>query len=273
MAEPVFRVLETVVPALVKANGNRITFDGLENIPTRGGALVVLNHTSYVDWYPASLAAHLRRRRLRFMIKAEMQGVPVVGSVIKHAKLIPVDRQAGAGAYAVAVQRLKEGELVALHPEATISRSFELNEFKTGAVRMARAAGVSIIPCIVWGAQRIWTKDHPKQLWRNKIPILVKIGAPLQAVDGIDRTTARLRAAMTELLERAQREYPHPAGAFWVPRRLGGSAPTMAEAAELREAELARRARRHAQRAARGTSRARWRSRLTGRLAALSRRR
>lgn len=50
-----------------------------------------------------------------------------------------------------------------VYPEATISRSFELKEFKSGAARMAIAADVPIIPHIVWGAQRIWTKDHPKR--------------------------------------------------------------------------------------------------------------
>lgn len=252
MAEPFFRMLEVVIPPLVAVNGPYLTLDGLENIPEHGGALIALNHTSYVDWYPASIAALRRRRRLRFMIKSEMVDVPVVSFVIKHIKLIPVDRAAGADAYAVALQRLKQGELVALHPEATISRSFELSEFKTGAARLARAADVPIIPIIVWGAQRIWTKDHPKKLWRNKVPVLVKIGQPLRVADSVEQTTANLRRAMTDLLDRAQQEYPHPAGAFWVPRRLGGSAPTMAEALQLREAELAERARKRAARKADG---------------------
>jgi hypothetical protein len=53
-----------------------------------------------------------------------------------------------------------------------------------------------------------------------------------------------MREAMTTLLYRVQDEYPHPEGAFWVPRRLGGSAPTMEKAREIEEAELAERARR-----------------------------
>ena len=70
-------------------------------------------------------------------------------------------------------------------PEATISRSFELKEFKTGAVRMALEAHVPIVPLIVWGAHRMWTKDHPKALGRNKFPITVSIGEPFQP-DGTD---------------------------------------------------------------------------------------
>ena len=60
--------------------------------------------------------------------------------------------------------------MVGLMPEATISRSFELKEFKTGAARMALEAGVPMVPLIVWGAQRIWTKDHPRNVGRRKDP-------------------------------------------------------------------------------------------------------
>jgi hypothetical protein len=56
-----------------------------------------------------------------------------------------------------------------------------------------------------------------------------------------------LRDAMNELLLRVQAEYPHPEGAYWVPCRLGGGAPTMEEARELDEAELAERARKRAE--------------------------
>ena len=125
-----------------RSPGRRITYHGLENIPDRGGAVVAINHTSYIDWLPAALAAYKRHRRLRFMIKEEMREVKVVSFLIKHTGTIPVDRRAGAGAYAVAVERLRAGELVGVYPEATISRSFELKEFKTGAARMAhRGAG------------------------------------------------------------------------------------------------------------------------------------
>jgi hypothetical protein len=59
-----------------------------------------------------------------------------------------------------------------------------------------------------------------------------------------------LRESMTALLHKAQADYPHPDGAYWVPHRLGGSAPTMDEAKALEEAELAERARKRAEREA-----------------------
>ncbi len=166
----------------------------------------------------------------------------VVNFLIKRTGTIPVDRNAGSGAYAMAVQRLREGELVGVYPEATISRSFELKEFKTGAARMAREADVPIVPIVVWGAQRIWTKDHPRRLGRHKVPITVQVGPPLYAADDIAQTDAALRDAMTKLLDEAQQQYPHPAGQYWVPHRLGGAAPTLAAAARIETDEAAARA-------------------------------
>ena len=63
---------------------------------------------------------------------------------------------------------LRNGEVVGVFPEATISRSFLIKELKTGAVRMADEAEVPLIPVILWGTQRMFTKDHPKDLSRHK---------------------------------------------------------------------------------------------------------
>jgi 1-acyl-sn-glycerol-3-phosphate acyltransferase len=245
--EPVFRTLEIAGRTAVRATGTRITYQGLERIPASGGAVVAINHTSYIDFLPAALAAMYRKRRLRFMIKAEMQDVSLVNFLIKHTKTIPVDRRAGADAYVEGVDELSEGELVGVYPEATISRSFELKEFKSGAVRMAQEAHVAIVPLIVWGAQRIWTKDHRKNLGRKKIPITVAVGTPYVPAESVEQAITELRDAMNSLLMRVQDEYPHPDGAYWVPRRLGGGAPTMEEARQLDEAELAERARKRAE--------------------------
>jgi 1-acyl-sn-glycerol-3-phosphate acyltransferase len=241
--ESVFRGLEIAAAVAVRVTGTRITFHGLENIPRVGGAVVAINHTSYVDFLPAALAATRRKRRIRFMIKAEMQQVKFVNFLITHSKTIPVDRGAGGGSYAVAVQRLREGELVGVYPEATISRAFELKDFKSGAPRMALEAHVPMIPLIVWGAQRLWTKDHPKSLSRKKVPITVAVGEPIAPTGSVDELEDALRAAMARILHDVQRRYPHPSGAYWVPQRLGGSAPSLEEARVLDKAELAQRKR------------------------------
>ncbi|HEU0190682.1 MAG TPA: lysophospholipid acyltransferase family protein [Mycobacterium sp.] len=243
--QPVFRALEIVATMLVKITGTRISYGGLDHIPQSGGAVIAINHTSYVDFMPAALGVHRRGRRMRFMIKAEMQQVKVVNFLIKHTGTIPVDRSAGGDAYQHAVEALRAGEVVGVYPEATISRSFELKEFKSGAARMAVAAQVPIVPLIVWGAQRLWTKDHPRaRFLGSRLPITVAVGPPLAPDGDLAVLETALRAEMLSLLQRVQQDYPHPTGAYWVPRRLGGSAPTPAEAKILDQKELAERARR-----------------------------
>ncbi|BBX85156.1 lysophospholipid acyltransferase family protein [Mycolicibacterium aubagnense] len=240
--EPVFRGIEIAAKAVVVATGTRITYQGLEHIPDTGGAVIAINHTAYVDFLPAGLAATHRRRRVRFMLKAEVQQVPMGNFLVKQAGLIPVDRSSGGDAYPIAVERLRAGELVGVYPEATISRSFELKEFKTGVARMALDAQVPIIPVIVWGVHRVWTKDHPKRLGRKKIPVIVRVGAPITSAAGpVAEVMAMLQQTMTDQLHAVQEEYPHPAGEYWVPRRLGGGAPTPEEAEVLEKAERARR--------------------------------
>jgi 1-acyl-sn-glycerol-3-phosphate acyltransferase len=245
--EATYRSMEIMAQTFFWAVGARITYIGEENIPDHGGAVVAINHTSYVDWLAAGLAARRRGRRLRYLVKGELQQQKIVNFAIKHTKTIPVDRSAGADAYALAVERLKEGFVVGIYPESTISRSFELTEFKTGAARMAYEANVPIIPLIVWGSQRIWTKGHPKQLRRNKVPVTVRIGEPLAPSADMTSTNAALREAMSTLLDRVQQDYPHPAGEYWVPHRLGGSAPTPEEAAQMDADEATARAARRAQ--------------------------
>jgi 1-acyl-sn-glycerol-3-phosphate acyltransferase len=242
--EPVFRTLEILASTAVRAAGAKITFEGLENVPARRGAVVAINHTSYVDFLPAALGVRRRSRRVRFMIKAEMQDVRVVNFLIKHTGTIPVNRRAGADAYAEAVRQLRAGELVGVYPEATISRAFILKDFKSGAARMALEAQVPIVPCIVWGAHRVWTKDHPKHVRRKKIPLTVRFGGPLLPVGTSAELEGELRNQMSAILRQVQLAYPHPSGEYWVPEVVGGGAPSLDEAKRLDEAELAERARR-----------------------------
>lgn len=245
--EPVYRGIEISAALAARALGTRITYQGLGNIPERGGAVIAMNHISYIDYLPAGLASRQRRRRIRYMLKAEMLEVGAVDWIIRHTRCIPVDRAAGAGAYAEAVRRLRAGELVGVFPEATISRSFELKEFKSGAARMALEAQVPIVPLIMWGAQRMWTKGHPKSLGRNKIPWYIQAGQPLPPRGTAAELDSALRESMTAILHRVQERYPHPAGAHWVPHRLGGGAPTLDEASQMEEAERAERARRRSE--------------------------
>jgi 1-acyl-sn-glycerol-3-phosphate acyltransferase len=253
--EPVYGSIIALVRLTWRVQGLRFTIVGQDNIPATGGAVIAINHTSYFDFTLAGLPAFRehRARKIRFMAKQEVFDSKITGPIMRGCRHIPVDRSSGAASYAVAVERLKAGELIAVYPEATISRSFEIKEFKSGAARMAIEADVPIIPHIVWGAQRIWTKDHQKKMFRPKVPIVVLVGEPIQPTLPATELTALLHSRMEHLLAQAQDVYgPHPAGEWWVPHRLGGSAPTLAEAAQLDAEEADQRA---AARAARETGR------------------
>jgi 1-acyl-sn-glycerol-3-phosphate acyltransferase len=235
-----------------RAQGLKFTVTGEENLPVNGGAVIAINHTSYFDFTFAGLPAYKQKRgrKVRFMAKKEVFDAKVAGSLMRAMRHIEVDRGSGADSYDQACQRLKQGELVGVYPEATISRSFEIKEFKSGAARMAIACDVPIIPHIVWGAQRIWTKGHPKNMWRPKVPISITVGEPIYPTLPPAELTALLHSRMQHLLERVQDAYgPHPPGEFWVPHRLGGGAPTLAEANRMDAEEAAEKAARRAQQA------------------------
>src|SRR5699024_7143676 len=176
--------------------GLRLTRTGSENIPASGGAVITVNHTGYMDFTYAGYAAYDVGRFIRFMAKKEVFDHKVSGPLMRGMKHIPVDRASGGGSYTEAVEYLRGGELVGVFPEATISRSFELKEFKTGAARMALEAGVPIVPVVIWGSQRVWTKGHPKHLGRTGLPILIHTGAPIAAEGTPEELTARVKASM-----------------------------------------------------------------------------
>ena len=227
--------------------GQRFQLVGTEHVPRTGGVLLAYNHIGYVDFVYGGLAANPSGRLVRFMAKRELFTHPAVGPLMRSLHHIEVDRGAGEASYRTAVEYLRAGEAVGIFPEATISRAMELKEFKTGAVRIAAEAGVPLVPVILWGTQRMMTKDHPKDFSRGKT-IAIRVGEPLHPT-GADPVaeTARLHEAMTALLDESIRDYPaeeQPPGSWWLPASYGGSAPTLEEAARLDAEEKARRAER-----------------------------
>jgi len=229
-----------------KALGLRFDMRGTENVPRRGGALLALNHISYVDFILGGYAAHPSRRLVRFMSKRELFDHRWTGPLMRSLHHISVDRADGLASYAEGVRYLREGEVVGIFPEATISRSFELKEFKTGASRMAAEAGVPLVPVVLWGTQRLKTKSHPQDFSRGKT-IAITVGEPLHPTGANPvAETAELKAEMARLLDETIKTYPadeQPPGSWWLPASYGGSAPTMEEAARLDAEEKRERAR------------------------------
>ena len=240
--EPLYQSIIGIARAMFFAQGLRIELTGEKNFPKTGGAVVVINHTGYMDFVYAGVPAREYKRFIRFMAKKEVFDHKIAGPIMRNLRHIPVDRTGGGDAYAAAVEALRRGELIGVFPEATISRSFEIKGFKTGGARMAQEAGVPILPVTIWGSQRGWSKGLPKNMVRPKVPILIDTAEPVYVTGDPVEFMENLRESMQANLERLQDRYvelsgPYPQGASWVPRRLGGSAPTLEEANVLDEAE------------------------------------
>jgi 1-acyl-sn-glycerol-3-phosphate acyltransferase len=219
--------------ALVVFRLFRFRFDvrGSENLPTTGGAIICSNHVSFFDFTFLGLGALPQHRLVRFMAKSPVFDHWFAGRFMRAMQHIPVDRQAGAAAFEAAVRALKDGKVVGVFPEATISTSLTVKDLKAGAARMAVQSGVPIIPAAVWGGHRVATKGHKVDL-RRGVAVTVILGEPIVAEPGekAQSLLRRTRAAMETLLDEAQRTYPQqPAGPedrWWLPAHLGGTAPT-----------------------------------------------
>jgi 1-acyl-sn-glycerol-3-phosphate acyltransferase len=223
---------------------------GYENIPDDGPAILASNHVGYLDFCFVALAPPRPRRQVRFMARHDIFEKPVVGWAMRTMGQIPVDVHGDpASSLQIAEQRLRDGEIVGIHPESTISPSFVPRTGRTGAVRLAQRSGAPIVPVAIWGSQRLLTKWRPERFTRH-VAVMVRYGEPFTPGSDPVEATRELMERIGELLAKSQAAYPQrpseePGADWWVPAHLGGSAPTPEEA----EARLARQAEQRRRRA------------------------
>lgn len=228
MADLVYPPVIVAFKAFWKYLGLRFDFTGEENVPREGGAILAINHIGYLDFALTGTAALPAGRYVRFMAKKEIFQNKVAGPLMRGMHHISVDRGNGSASFVAALRALRAGEIIGIFPEGTISVSFEIKELKSGAVRLAMGAGVPVIPTIVWGSQRIWTKKVKRNLRRGNIPITVAFGEPLyfDKQSDVEAGEKLLREKMLTMLYQVQADYPDShVGERWAPVRLGGTAP------------------------------------------------
>ncbi len=228
MADLVYPPVVVALRTLWKTLNLKFDFQGQEHLPKEGGAVLAMNHISYLDFALIGTAALPMKRYVRFMAKKEIFDNPLAGPLMRGMHHISVDRSKGSASLVAALRALKDGEIIGIFPEGTISVSFEIKELKTGAVRLAQGAGVPVIPTIIWGSQRLWTKKVKRNLAQRGVPITVLFGEPLffEKDSDIEEGEAILRAAMMKMLHQVQDHYPDShEGQRWAPVRLGGTAP------------------------------------------------
>lgn len=228
MADLVYPPVVVALKSFWKYLDLKFDFKGEEFVPRKGGAILAMNHISYLDFALVGTAALPAKRYVRFMAKKEIFNNKLAGPLMRGMHHISVDRSNGSASFVTALRALRGGEIIGIFPEGTISVSFEIKELKSGAVRLAMGAGVPVIPTIIWGSQRIWTKKVKRNLRRNSVPISVTFGEPIffDKNSDVEEGEKALKAKMEEMLRDVQEKYPDShEGQRWAPVRLGGTAP------------------------------------------------
>lgn len=228
--EPAYRFLGNVVHG-ANAALTQEDFRGQGNIPATGGGLVVSNHNSNYD--PIALGDFVIRagRWPRFLGKAELWSVPVVGFFARHCHQIPVQRGTSHAVDSLQAAReaIEAGELVAIYPEGTVGTDpagWPMTA-RTGAARLALQTRCPVIPVGQWGAHEILGKKVtvPKFLPRKTLRVVA--GEPVDLSDLYDApdqhaavrvATERMMRAITDLVAEL-RDEPAPADRYDLRRR------------------------------------------------------
>jgi 1-acyl-sn-glycerol-3-phosphate acyltransferase len=169
-------------PALRAAS--RRAWSGQEHLPATGGCVVVSNHVSHSD--PLTIADFVddAGRRPRFLGKAELFDVPVLGGLLHAAGQIPVQRESehAGSALAAAVDAVRRGECVVIYPEGTLTRDPDLWPMlgKTGAARVWWQTRCPVVPVAQWGPEELLAPyGRVPRVWRRPL-IRVLAGQPLE---------------------------------------------------------------------------------------------
>lgn len=192
---------------------------GSENLPRSGAVIVVSNHISYAD--PLIFAQYLYKngRAPRFLGKASIFKVPVIGRIIAGSGQIPVERESESASHALdhAIAFLASGHCLGVYPEGTLTRDSHgwPMRAKTGIARLAIITQVPVIPCAQWGAQELLPTygKKPKLFPRTKVSVWA--GAPLSFekwkglendVDALEEATNYVMESITGILENIRGE-------------------------------------------------------------------
>lgn len=181
-------------------------------IPAQGGCVLASNHVSHIDPFTFAHFVYGHGRVVRFLAKAEVLDLPVVGRLIRASGQIPVRRLTSdaSQAFTAAVTAVEEGKCVVVYPEGTITREPGLWPMtgKTGAARIALASGVPVIPVAQWGPQDILAPYAKRPRLFPPKTVVVKAGdpVPLEDLRAQQPTPEVLREATDRIMDAITRE-------------------------------------------------------------------
>ncbi|WP_051799471.1 lysophospholipid acyltransferase family protein [Catenuloplanes japonicus] len=173
--------------ACIVVNGMRVltrpTWRGAEHMPKDQGFILVVNHSSHFDPFPVADYVYRNGVWPRFLGKASLFRLPVVGPWLTRVQQVPVER--GSAEAALSVETLaaavREGGAVVIYPEGTTTRHPELWPMhgKTGAARVALLTGAPVIPVAQWGAHEVFDPRDNRLRLRPRTPVTVVAGPPV----------------------------------------------------------------------------------------------
>src|SRR6478736_6855761 len=216
----VFWPLAAVVAPLI-ALLFKLEIEGAENLPREGAYVLAPNHYSEADPLAVALAVWKAGRAPRFMAKESLFRVPVLGWVLRITGMVPVARSSSAASARQTIETsetlVRLGRGVIVYPEGTLTRDPDLWPMrgKTGAVRLALADDIPLIPMAHWGAQAILPRYGKLSLWPLRRHVRVIIGDPVDLSEFTEKraqpaaliaATDRLMSAIAELLSQLRGE-------------------------------------------------------------------
>ncbi len=202
--EPWYHIAKSVVLPPLKLWFNW-RMEGLDRIPGEGPVIVAGNHLSYLDPFAHAHFVAEAHRRPRFLAKSELFENAFLRMVLLGARQIPVERGArDRSALEASTAALERGEVLVIYPEgttATTNPDFSPGRGKTGAVRLALATGVPIVPVATYGGQYVWHRSGKGSL-KFARPIFMHAGPAIDvsALAVADPEAPKTPRALTDLV-------------------------------------------------------------------------
>lgn len=181
----------------------RLRFEGLENIPDFGGAILAPNHVSVLDPIVLALGPSRRGRTIRFLAAAEFfgRGRHVIAFGLRRFRQIPVRRgMADWAALQEVATVIHAGSLAGIFPEGRMGEGKGLLRGQKGLARVAMAAAVPVIPVAIWGTQLRWPRGKIRWARPLRPTVRVVIGTPIPAT-GDPRNRQDVRAVTDRIME------------------------------------------------------------------------
>lgn len=186
----------------------KIEISGGENLPVEGPYVLAPNHYSEFDPIVLAVATWRLGRAPRFMAKESLFRVPVLGAALRATGMVPVARASSASAAKQTIEQsetlVRHGRGVIVYPEGSLTRDPELWPMrgKTGAVRLALAGGIPVIPVATWGVQEILPRYGKLRVWPPRRRVRVLLGEPTDLsayTDGAAHLAAATDAVMSDI--------------------------------------------------------------------------